>query len=162
MLDALRVILVRDLNGVIAELEAYPDDASVWQLPAGAPNSAGTLALHLEGNLRHFIGAVLGGTGFVRDCEAEFALRDLPRAELAARLSTARGEVESTLRALAPERLNERYPLAVGGMQPPTDAFLIHLAAHLTYHLGQIDYHRRLTTSSHASVGTLGPAALAP
>jgi len=57
-------ILVRDLNAVRRELEAYPDEQSVWALPPGVTNSGGTLAMHIAGNVQHFIGAVLGGSGY--------------------------------------------------------------------------------------------------
>jgi hypothetical protein len=92
-IDDLSRVLVRDLRTLAAELDAYPDDASVWACPPGIPNSAGTLVLHLAGNLRHFVGARLGGTGYVRDRDAEFAARGLPRAELRALVDAAAVEV---------------------------------------------------------------------
>ncbi len=84
MIDAIRRCMLRDLDGMLAELDGYPDDASVWALPDGIANSTGTLALHLAGNLRHFVGGQLGGTGYVRDRDAEFADRGLSRDELRA------------------------------------------------------------------------------
>ncbi|HEY8063021.1 MAG TPA: hypothetical protein VID74_09495, partial [Gemmatimonadales bacterium] len=82
LIDAVKRCLMRDLGGFELELDAYPDDASVWALPAGVRNSTGTLTLHGCGNLRHFIGGVLGASGYVRDRDAEFTTRDLPRVEL--------------------------------------------------------------------------------
>ncbi|MFC6802681.1 hypothetical protein ACFQDE_13950 [Deinococcus caeni] len=84
MLPELRDLFVRDLEKLTLELEAYPDEASVWAVPDGVLNSGGTLALHLIGNLSQFVGADLGGVPFVRDRAAEFARRDVPRAELIA------------------------------------------------------------------------------
>lgn len=149
LVAAVRGLLLRDLDGLRREVEAYPDEASLWTLPPGAPNSGGTLVLHLTGNLRHFVGAVLGGTGYVRDRDAEFADRQVPRTDLLARIAATRTAVERGLGAGAPP---VEYPVPVGGVRVRTDELLVHLAVHLGYHLGQVDYHRRLTTGS--PVGT--------
>ena len=166
MIDAIRRCLRRDLDSLAAELAAYPDDAAVWALPAGAPNSAGTLTLHLAGNLRHFIGATLGDTGYVRDREREFSTRDVPREELFTLITTTRTEVDATLAALDPAFVDVPYPLPLPfsdltqGQVIPTGRFLVHLATHLAYHLGQVDFHRRLSSGNGASVGALGLTAL--
>lgn len=139
-------IIDRDLRGFIREIEAYPDEASVWALPAGVANSAGTLALHCAGNLQHFIGARLGGSGFVRDRDREFNARSVTRAELTAGLERARDRVRNALLAQRATPLPDTYPDPLNGQRVPTEVFLIHLAVHLTYHLGQVDYHRRITT----------------
>lgn len=159
LIDAIRRCLLRDLDALAAELAAYPDEASMWAKPAGAPNSAGTLALHLAGNLRHFIGGTLGTTGYVRDRDSEFAGAYMPRTELAARIAAARAEVDTTLAGLDQARLGEPFPLTVGGGTLPTGRFLVHLAGHLAYHLGQLDYHRRLVTGDATGIGAM---ALAP
>lgn len=159
LIDAIRRCLLRDLDALAAELAAYPNDAAVWANPAGAPNSAGTLTLHLVGNLRHFIGATLGSSGYVRDRDSEFAGKYVPRAEMTALIAAARAEVETALAGLDPARLGEPFPLTVGGGTMPTGRFLVHLAGHFTYHLGQLDYHRRLVTGDDTGVGAL---ALAP
>lgn len=162
MIDALCRCLCRDLDTLAAELRAYPDDASVWALPAGAPNSAGTLTLHLAGNLRHFIGASLGRTGYVRQRELEFSTRDVPRSDLLALIAITRREVEATLATLDTAVLDAPYALPLPPTSPdhgkvvPTGRFLVHLATHLAYHLGQVDFHRRLTTGDGTSVGAMG------
>ncbi len=138
-------ILCRGLETVKGEIAAYPDDASVWATPPGIVNSAGTLALHLAGNLSHFIGAQLGKTGYVRDREAEFAARDIPRLEILARLDAAIAAVDASLAPLTDADLHEAFPLRLGDTTVHSGDFLIHLVAHFGYHLGQIDYHRRLT-----------------
>ncbi|MEZ4417714.1 MAG: DinB family protein [Gemmatimonadota bacterium] len=160
LLDDLRVIIGRDLDGLQRELELYPDDASVWVLPEGVPNSAGTLALHLVGNLRHFIGALLGGSGYVRDREAEFGDRDLPRSELITRIDAARTEVLGALDRMSPDVLDDPFAMP-NGASAPFGRFLVHLAVHLGYHLGQVDYHRRMVTGEGASAQMLGLKALA-
>jgi uncharacterized damage-inducible protein DinB len=151
----------RELATVRDQLLAYPDNSSVWALPNGLPNSAGTLALHIAGNLRWFIGAQLGGSGYVRDRDAEFASRDVDRAELVRKIEAASDEVTRALATLDDARLDEPFPLEVAGVRLPTGRFIGHLAVHLGYHLGQMDYHRRIVTGVNKSLGALAPAALA-
>ncbi len=155
MIDDLRRILLRDLASVRLELLAYPDERMIWALPDRVPNSAGTLALHLAGNLRHYIGHHLGGSGYVRDRDREFAARDLPRDELIAALQDAERQVDAALRGLDPALLAEPFPEALAGVTLPIGRHLLHLAVHLTYHLGQIDYHRRLVTGDGRGVGAI-------
>ena len=159
MIQHLRLLLLRDLDGVRRELELYPDDAAPWASLPGLPNTAGTLALHLAGNLRHFIGAKLGGSGYVRHRELEFSTRDLPRKELLALIEATRNEVAVALDELDPARLEEPYALP-NNQVVPTSLFLLHLAMHLTFHLGQIDYHRRAATGDKTSAGVIPLAAL--
>ncbi len=157
LLNAVRRTIIRDLHSLEREIDAYPDDESLWLTPAGISNSAGNLALHLTGNLRHFIGATLGNTGYVRNREAEFATRGLSREQLVVEVRAAIAEMDTALGALDAARIASVFPLAVG-QQPKrvrTSDFLVHLAGHLTYHLGQIDYHRRLLTGAATTVDTL-------
>lgn len=166
LIDAVRRFLLRDLDTLAAEIAAYPDDAAVWALPAGAPNSAGTLTLHLAGNLRHFIGASFGHTGYVRQRELEFSTRDVPRTELLALIATTRKEVDATLANLDEATVDAPYAIPLPPTSPdhgrvvPTGRFFVHLAVHLGYHLGQVDFHRRLTTGDATSVGAIGLAPL--
>ncbi len=160
MIDAIRRCVRRDLDTLAAELAAYPDDTAVWALPAGTPNSAGTLTLHLAGNLRHFIGATLGDTGYVRDRDREFATRDVPRDELYPLITVTQAEVDATLARLDPAAVDTPYPLPLNNHTIPTGRFLVHLTTHLAYHLGQVDFHRRLSTGDGTSVGALGLPAL--
>ena len=154
-------LLARELATVRDELLAYPDERAIWTLPPGLPNSAGNLALHLAGNLRWFVGAQLGATGYVRDRDAEFARRNVPRAELIAQVEAAADEVTRTLASLDPATFDAPYPLEVGGLRLQTGRFLMHLEAHFAYHLGQLDYHRRVVTGIPAAVGAVSLAALA-
>jgi uncharacterized damage-inducible protein DinB len=134
----------RDLEKLVKELEAYPDEASIWAIAGEIKNSAGNLALHLIGNLNQFIGVNLGGTDFVRDRDAEFNSRHIPRAELIQKLRDTTATLERVLTNphLAP--LEATYPQDVLGHPMTTQYFLIHLYGHLNWHLGQINYHRRL------------------
>jgi hypothetical protein len=149
---ALLTLLRRDLAAVRREIEAYPDDAAPWHPVPGLPNTGGTLALHVAGNLRHFIGAILGGDGYVRDRDAEFARRDVPRAELVAGLNAADAAIERALLALPDAAWGAPYPELIAKRRVGTTQFLLHLATHLSYHLGQLDYHRRIVTGDARGV----------
>jgi uncharacterized damage-inducible protein DinB len=160
MQKALERILVRDIRGLMSEIEAYPADATVWETAPGVTNSGGTLALHVAGNVQYFIGAVLNSSGFVRDRDAEFASRGLPRAKLLAELEAAVAAVEQTLPRLTNTELAAEFPVPVAGRRVRTADMLVHLAAHLGYHLGQVDYHRRFVTGA-GPLDVVSPRALA-
>ena len=81
--ESFAFILCRDLDRLAEQIRAYEDDASLWRVEGRTKNSGGTLARHLVGNVEHFVGAVLGGTGYVRDRDGEFSQRNLPRPESA-------------------------------------------------------------------------------
>lgn len=153
-------VICRELRALERELMAYQTEDQVWQLPAGLPNSGGTLALHAAGNLLHFIGAVLGGTSYVRDRDAEFQRRNVPRVELIAELQRAAAVVEETLNGVDPSVLEATYPLAVANRRVVTADFLTHLATHLAYHVGQADFHRRIVTGDAAGVTPVSPTEL--
>jgi hypothetical protein len=152
MFRTLQVLLTRELRTVRRQLQAYPDDASVWRVVPGLPNTGGTLALHVAGNLRHFVGGVLGGDGYQRDRDAEFARRDVPRSELLAGIDAAIAAVERALPTLPADRLTSPFPEPIAKRRVSTGVFAIHLATHLAYHLGQLDYHRRAVTGDAAGV----------
>lgn len=158
--DVIETILRRDLAGVRRSIEAYPDDATPWEQRPGLPNAGGTLALHVAGNIQHYIGATLGRSGYRRDRDAEFARRGVPRAEMLAELEAADGAVVRGLSALAGRSLAEPFPEPIGGRTVTTEAFLVHIATHLAYHLGQIDYHRRVVTGDRTSIGAVAGAEL--
>ncbi len=137
-------ILARDLGRLSEELQAYEREEDLWKTSPGISNSTGTLALHLLGNLQHYIGAVLGETGYVRDRDAEFSRRDVPRDEIVAEIERTREVVRRVVPSLDDARLAAEYPEEVGGRRMTTGYHLIHLVAHFAYHLGQVNYHRRL------------------
>lgn len=147
-----QTLFLRELHAFCREIEAYPDDASVWAQPTGIANSAGTLALHIAGNIQHFIGAMLGQSGYMRDRPREFAARDLPRGEILHELNAAIRAVENGIPRLADDAFDGPFPEAIGGRTISTGAWLMHLLAHLAYHLGQVDYHRRIVTGSPSGI----------
>jgi uncharacterized damage-inducible protein DinB len=142
--ETLQSIFNRDLNKLKVEIEAYQNEKNLWLIDKAIANSTGNLCLHLIGNLNAFIGAVLGGTNYVRQRELEFSTKDVPREELLKMLDDTIAIVETSLSKLSAETLDNEYPMQVFGKPMTTEYFLIHLTTHLTYHLGQINYHRRL------------------
>lgn len=140
----LTTVFLRDLNRLQKELNAYSNEAVMWQKHPGISNTAGNLALHIAGNLQHFIGAVLSNSGYVRNREAEFNSDHIPLSELTAEISAAAKAIETTLPMLDAEALDAIYPIEVLKKPMTTRFFLIHLQGHLNYHLGQVSYHRRL------------------
>lgn len=156
----LHAILLRDLRGLRREVEAYPDDDALWTLPPGVANSCGTLVLHLAGNLRLYAGHVIGGIAYERDRPREFAARGVPRAELLRELEAAIDAVDRALPRATDTVLASEFPLPIGTVRVNTQEFLLHCAAHLAYHLGQVDYHRRITAGSSVTVNTMAPAEL--
>jgi hypothetical protein len=142
--ETLIEIFERDLLKLRAEIEAYREDADIWLVPDGITNAAGNLCLHLEGNLNHFIGAVLGDTGYVRDRDTEFSARGLPREVLVTGIDNLIPIIRVTLENMSESSFYKTYPLEKHGQVVSVDYMLIHLVSHLSYHLGQINYHRRL------------------
>ncbi len=143
-LTSLITLFNRDLTKLEEEINLYPNEESVWVLHGNIKNSGGTLCLHLCGNLQHFIGAVLGKNGYVRNRDNEFTARHVPRHLLLDEILKTREAVKQALMQLDPSQLAEEYPIQVWGYPITTTFFLIHLASHLTYHLGQVNYHRRI------------------
>ncbi|WP_330744793.1 DinB family protein [Chryseobacterium sp. CP-77] len=142
--ESLRSLYNRDLNKLKTELEAYQSEENLWKTDKNISNSAGNLTLHLVGNLNHFIGTHLGNTGYVRQRDLEFSSKDIPKAELIEKVKATAAMIDSVLSQLSDEDLKKEYPLVVFESAMTTDYFLIHLLAHLDYHLGQVNYHRRL------------------
>ena len=134
----------RDLEKLRTEIESYENEEDLWKTGEGISNSAGNLCQHLTGNLQHFFGAVLGGTGYVRDRDAEFASKGTTRADLLADIDAAKKSVKETLEKLSDEDFAKPYPIEVFGHPMTTGYFLTHLTTHFNYHLGQVNYHRRL------------------
>jgi hypothetical protein len=158
LLDSVAAILDRDLRALRREVEAYPNERDLWAPVPGISNVAGTLALHLAGNLQYYIGAVLGGTGYVRDRPAEFARRDVPRSELLGEIEAARTAVAAALAGAID--LDGEFPEPIAGKRVRIGDYLVHLATHFAYHLGQLDYHRRVVTGHAKGIDAVRPIEL--
>jgi uncharacterized damage-inducible protein DinB len=161
LVEIVRTQLVRELDGFVREVEACPDDVSLWAVAPGVTNSVGTLALHVSGNLQHFVGRVLGGSDYVRNREHEFTHRGASRADVVAELRRASAAVTDALGRVSPAQLDSDYPEPLGGHTVNTAQFLGHLGAHLAFHLGQAGYLRRVVTGSNTSTAPLPLAAIA-
>ena len=142
--DILKRLFRRDLAKLKTEIAAYQNEQAIWLTDKNIANPAGNLCLHLVGNINHFIGAQMGGTGYVRERDLEFSLKNVPRAELFEKIDATIEMADSVLDNMTEADLAAEFPNPV--FQAPTTAgqFMVHLAAHLDYHLGQVNYHRRL------------------
>ena len=144
LITTLKTLFNRDLNRLKSEVEQYNSEKAIWKVDKNIANSTGNLCLHLLGNLNTFIGAQLGQTAYIRQRELEFSLKDIPRKELIEQIENLLPIIDETLDKLTPQQLESNYPINVFKKEMTTSFFLIHLATHLNYHLGQINYHRRL------------------
>ncbi|MBX9734998.1 MAG: DinB family protein [Chitinophagaceae bacterium] len=144
IIDTLKLIFARDLDRLYSEIKSYKREEAMWQVKDQITNSAGNLCLHLLGNLNTYIGSVIGNTGYIRDRDAEFSQKNIPREQLLQQILQTKDMVISTLDLLSESALQEEYPILVFDKKTTTAYLLIHLTTHLTYHLGQINYHRRL------------------
>ena len=142
--ETLIKLFTRDLNKLKSEVELYKDETNLWNVHKLVTNSAGNLCLHIVGNLNAFLGADLGNTGYVRQRDLEFSLKNVPRSEILQQIDDVIKMVTNTLNALTEEDLQKEYKRRVFEDTMTTEFFLVHLVAHLSYHLGQINYHRRL------------------
>jgi len=162
MVDDIRRMLVRELESLAVEVELFQDDEVVWKTLPGISNSAGNLALHVCGNLKHYIGSVLGNTGYVRDRDGEFSARSGSRRDLVVGIKETAEVVSSVLPSLTEDTLAATYPEKVAGVSLPCGRFLIHLCAHAGFHLGQAGYLRRILTGNNESSGGVSLPALDP
>lgn len=153
--DDLHAVMVRDLRALAREVSSYPSDAQLWHEIPGITNTGGTLALHLAGNVRHFFGAVLGASGWVRDRDREFNARGIARAAVVEEIELAIAEADRVMPSITAATLAAQFPVPILGAQLPTARFLVHLCSHFAYHLGQIDYHRRMVAPASGTAGTM-------
>lgn len=143
MIPELITIYKRDLNKLKSEIKSFRLEENLWKTTGSIINPAGNLALHLIGNLNHYIGYYLGNTGYVRNRDSEFETKQLPANQLLADIDAVNEVVEETLRNLNETDLSAPYPDKVFGYEMTTSFMLMHLSSHLSYHLGQINYIRR-------------------
>jgi hypothetical protein len=160
VIDDVRRLMVRELEAFAREVELFPDDETLWRTLPGVTNSAGNLALHACGNLKHFVGAVLGGTGYVRDRPAEFATRSGCREDVAQELRETAALVSAVLPGVPPSALGAPYPEPHDGVRLPCGRFLLHLCVHVAFHLGQAGYLRRALTGDARTSGAVSLKAL--
>lgn len=143
-IEHLKVLFTRDLNRLRKEVELYNNENNIWRVEKNIANSAGNLCLHLIGNLNTYIGKEIGKTDYVRNRELEFSLKNVPRTELLDKIDETIKVINKSLDKLDEDSLKNEYPILVFEEKTSTEYLLIHLTTHLSYHLGQINYHRRL------------------
>jgi len=146
MTDSLSKIFIRDLEALKKEINSYENESLLWVTEKNISNSGGNLCLHLIGNLNHFIGATLGNTGYIRQREKEFSDKDISIQKMSDQIDSTIIMVKEVIVKIPQEGLNSPFPIEVFGYEMTTGFFLLHLTTHLSYHLGQINYHRRLTS----------------
>lgn len=134
----------RDLRKVIDEVNAFKNEEDLWKTAGSAKNSCGNLVSHLIGGMNHHIGATLGHTGYVRNRDLEFSVKGTPRKELVAQLEALILVIRKTLEPLTPEKMEAEFPFPFGGTNKSNGYVLMELLCHLNYHLGQINYLRRI------------------
>lgn len=144
LIETLQLLFTRDLKKLRAEMELYKKEENIWKTEASIANSAGNLCLHLVGNLNTYIGKEMGKTAYVRNREWEFSAKNIPRAALLNKIDETICIVNAALDNLQEGELAIDFPVLVWEEKTSTGYLLVHLATHLTYHLGQINYHRRL------------------
>ena len=144
LIDTLKIIFSRDLLKLKAEIELYKDEKNIWITDKNIANSGGNLCLHLIGNLNTYIGREIGKTEYIRNRDLEFTQKDVARTDLINKIDDTVAVVQNALSKLTEQELNKEYSLLVFDKKTSMEYLLVHLATHLSYHLGQINYHRRL------------------
>lgn len=144
ILEVLSALFTRDLNKLKREIKSYQSEENLWIIDKEIKNSGGNLCLHLVGNINTYIAAEFGKNGYIRQREFEFSGKDIPKSELIQMIDQTIIDVKYAFQQITPEVLKSEYPILVFDKKTTTEFFLVHLATHLTYHLGQINYHRRL------------------
>ncbi|WP_378178222.1 DinB family protein [Aquimarina sp. SS2-1] len=144
VIAVLKTIFDRDLTKLKTEIDAYSKEENLWIATKDISNSAGNLCLHLIGNLKTYLGAEFGKTGYIRERDKEFSLKNVPRTQLISIIDDVLTIVQDALDKITDDDLQKEYPRILMDKNPSTLRFLIHLTTHLTYHLGQINYHRRI------------------
>lgn len=142
--DTLKQLFERDLNKLKAEIAQYQNEDRIWHIEKSIANSAGNLCLHLIGNLNAYIGVGLAKTGYIRQRDLEFSLKDIPKADLLRKIEETITVVETGLNSLSESDMNKDFPIMIWDKPTEMEFTLLHLLTHLNYHLGQVNYHRRL------------------
>ncbi|WP_420572535.1 DUF1572 family protein [Kordia sp.] len=143
MKTATIALYTREIDRLASEIEQYKSEFSLWKVTDNIPNCAGNLCLHLIGNLNHFIGRHIGNTDYVRKRDEEFESKNIPKATLLILIANVKKIVITSLTNFPEEKLKENYPIEKNGEILTNEFMLLHLLWHLSYHVGQINYHRR-------------------
>lgn len=144
LIETLRLLFNRDLCRLKTEIDLYNDESKIWIIENNIANSAGNLCLHIIGNLNTYIGAEFGNTNYIRNRELEFSLKNMSKKDLIDKIESTILVVETSLQNISEKELKKEHQILVFDKKTTLEYLLVHLTTHLTYHLGQINYHRRL------------------
>jgi hypothetical protein len=134
----------RDIRKLIEEVNLFRNEEDLWRTRGLVKNSGGNLVLHIAGGLNHLIGATLAKTGYVRDREQEFIGKGVLRKDLVAQLEDLIPMINKTVASLTPEQMEAEYPIFFDKPKTSVSYVLMQLLLHLNYHLGQVNYLRRI------------------
>jgi len=139
-----RKLYRRELEKLKIEFELYRNENNIWKIDNEIANSAGNLGLHIVGNLNHFIGFALHKTDYTRNRENEFLLKNIPVKKLVSEIDLTIETIDNYLQSIDEDELKSEYPIIKFEEKASIEYLLSHLLIHLSYHLGQINYHRRI------------------
>ena len=134
----------RDIRKLIEEINLFKNEEDLWRTEGAVRNSAGNLVLHIIGGTNYLIGNKLADTGYVRNRDQEFIQKGVDRKVLASQLNLLIDMVKNALNGLSPEQMDAEYPMLFDDKKVSNSYLLVQLLAHLNYHLGQINYLRRI------------------
>lgn len=134
----------RDIRKLIEEISLFKNEENLWKTEGSVKNSAGNLALHVIGGLNYLIGTTLAQTGYVRNREQEFVRKNVPRKELVVGLDALIPMINQTLSSLDQKKMDSEFPIFFDQPKTTISYVLVQLLAHLNYHLGQVNYLRRV------------------
>ncbi len=132
-----------ELENLLNEINAYSNSENLWIIDKNIKNSGGNLCLHLVGNINHFIGSVMLKTNYVRNRDDEFDSKNISKQELAEMVKATQALIANEFDKITEADLQKTFPFDFMGVNT-TGFYLTRFLCHLSYHLGQINYHRRL------------------
>ncbi|NHA06642.1 DUF1572 family protein [Mucilaginibacter sp. HC2] len=142
--DVLAGFYERDLRKLIEEVNLFKNEEDLWRTQGTVKNPAGNLVLHLIGGLNHLIGKTLAKSGYVRNRDEEFSRKGVKREELVTGLEELILLINRTIKSLTPEQMDGEFPIFFDKPHTSVSYVLVQLMAHLNYHLGQVNYIRRV------------------
>jgi len=134
----------RDLRKLVDEIKMFKNEENLWKTHGSITNSSGNLALHIVGGMNFHVGSRLAKTGYIRNRDQEFSKKDVPRLDIIADLEKLIVLINGTLNNLTDDDLKKDFPAPFDGATNSISYVLVTLLAHLNYHLGQVNYLRRM------------------
>ena len=125
----------RDLRKLIEEINLFKREQNLWRTYGSVK------ILHIIGGSNYLIGNKLAHTGYVRDRDQEFIKKGLAREALVVQLEQLILLIKKTLNELD---MDAEYPMMFDDAIRSNGYVLTQLALHLNYHLGQVNYLRRV------------------